>query len=377
MGGEIRRGRSVRFPILLSVGVIVVFGLALSGCSPPEILLMPTIASSAQAPDVPNSEVWSLSVPVTYTAAAPAWVVTAGVATGEPTVMPTPTLRVTYTPSPVPVVPSEYRPRDVGAPFVESPPESVPCDGEGFYFRSRFPSEVGGSWREYHGYLPPCYGHDGRVYPVVYLIHGSVQTDSHWLDLGLARVIDEGIASGRYPPFIAIMPFSDRLGNMSSGGDNSIEDITVNYLLPFVENYYCTWNEKSGRSIGGISRGGYWALEIAFRQAELFGAVAGHSSHLRFETDSAKYNPLATYATADLSNMRIWLDRGQKDFLRVGQEQLHESLSDLRIRHEYQINPGGHSDAYWATHLQEYVDWYAKEWPLDRDAYSRCNSQLG
>lgn len=312
-------------------------------------------------------------MPATYTAAAPAWAVTVGVATGEPTQRPTPTLRITYTPSPVPVVPAEYRPRDVGAPFVESPPERVPCDGGGLFFRSRFPSEVGGRWREYHAYLPPCYGYDGRTYPVAFFIHGSVQTDSHWLDLGLARVIDEGIASGRYPPFIAIMPLSGPLGNISSGGDNSIEGITVNYLMPFVENYYCTWEARQGRSIGGISRGGYWALEIAFRHEELFGAVSGHSSHLRFETDSAKYNPLATYATADLSNMRIWLDRGEKDFLRGGQEQLHEILTEANIRHEYIVNPGGHSDVYWATHLDDYVEWHSEDWPSEREVYPLCN----
>jgi enterochelin esterase-like enzyme len=189
-------------------------------------------------------------------------------------------------------------------------------------------------------------------------------------------VIDEGIASGRYPPFIAIMPYSGQLGNVSSGGDNSIEGITLNYLMPFIENYYCTWNERPGRSIGGISRGGYWALEIAFRNTQLFGSVAGHSSHLRFETDTAKYNPLSSYASADLTNLRIWLDRGETDFLRVGQEQLHEKLSEALIRHEYHINPGGHSDSYWATYLREYIDWHAERWPLDRDTYPSCNPLL-
>lgn len=354
-----------------SILVFVLLGL-LPGCSAAALPVMPTLAATAEAPNLPNSGVWSL-VPATYTASAPVWVVEAGIATGQPTEMPTPTLGATYTPSPIPVVPAQYRPIDIGAPFLESPPETVPCSEEGFIFRSRFPSAVGGSWREYHAYLPPCYGHDRRVYPVVYLIHGSIQNDSHWLDLGLAKIIDSGIADGRYPPFIAIMPNSGALGNVSSGGENSIEGITVNYLMPFVEQYFCTWNEKSGRAIGGISRGGYWALEIAFSHAELFSSVSGHSSHLRFETDSAKYNPLATYISADLSNMRIWLDRGETDFLRVGQDQLHNSLSDASIRHEYLINPGGHSDIYWAAHLQEYMDWHTEEWPLDRETYPRCN----
>ena len=109
----------------------------------------------------------------------------------------------------------------------------------------------------------------------------------------------------------------------------------------------------------------------------MFSAVAGHSSHLRYETDSEKYNPLSTYASADLSDMRIWLDRGEDDFLRTGQERLHERLSEQRIRHEYHINPGGHSDDYWADHLIEYVDWHVEEWPIDRDSYPWCRSAAG
>jgi enterochelin esterase-like enzyme len=256
------------------------------------------------------------------------------------------------------------------APYFNTPPESTPCDEQGIVFRSTFPSDVGG--RSYHVYLPPCYGHDGRVYPVLYLIHGSIQTDSHWLDLGFAQHVDAGISSGRWPPFIAIMPFSGELGNTSAGGRWSIEGVTINGLLPFVDSTFCSWTEAAGRSIGGISRGGYWALEIAFSHPDYFSAVAGHSSHLRFETDIAKYNPLATYALADLTGMRIWLDRGETDFLWQGQDQLHENLSSAGIIHEYTINAGGHSDAYWAVHLGEYLDWHTAVWPQDRTFYPAC-----
>jgi enterochelin esterase-like enzyme len=192
------------------------------------------------------------------------------------------------------------------------------------------------------------------------------------LDLGLADYADAGISSGRYPPFIAIMPYSDRLGNITSGGPNSVEGNIINDLVPAVDDALCTWPAAAGRSIGGISRGGYWALEIAFHHPELFGAVSGHSSHLRFETDPARYNPLATYASSDLSNTRIWLDRGEKDFLRVGQDQLHDSLTAAGIDHVYQVNPGGHSDVYWADHLAEYLDWHLALWSHDRDSYEPC-----
>lgn len=332
---------------------------------------LPTVMPTAEFPVISLTPVETRDpMPATFTPMPPASMAIAVTAnslaspTPEPTSTPFPTL--------TPVIYSGSFPQPIEAPYIESPPIMTECDGTGAVFQSHFPSQVGGSRRNYHVYLPPCYGQDGRVYPVVYLIHGSIQTDSHWLDLGLARYIDEGIVSGRYPPFIAIMPYSGRLGNISSGGWNSIEGVTLGYLLPYIDDTYCTWKEAAGRSIGGISRGGYWALEIAFNNPELFGAVSGHSSHLRFATDPEKYNPLATYATADLTNMRIWMDRGEKDFLRPGQNQLHQSLEETGIPHEYRVNPGGHSDVYWADHLAEYIDWHTALWPQDRQAYPPC-----
>ena len=310
-------------------------------------------------------------VPVTFTPELTAGSAVAGISTHVPTSTPAPTF--TPLPSTTPVTIAGSFPRSVDVPYHEMPPASTECDGRGTVFRSRFPSQVGGSWRDYHVYLPDCYGQDGRAYPVIYLIHGSIQSDSHWLDLGLARYADDAIASGRYPPFIAIMPYSGKMGNISSGGWKSIEGITLDYLLPYIDVRYCTWSDKAGRSIGGISRGGYWALEIAFSHPELFSAVSGHSSHLRFETDPAKYNPLATYTDADLSTIRIWLDRGEKDFLRPGQDQLHQNLDQAGIPHEYSVNAGGHSDAYWAEHLAEYLDWHTALWPKDRETYPPCN----
>ncbi|MFN2223828.1 MAG: alpha/beta hydrolase [Candidatus Promineifilaceae bacterium] len=307
-------------------------------------------------------------VPVTFTPAA--MMLQAGITTREvtPTPAPTATAEPSATPAALPITYYSEAP----LPYRAEPPESVPCGDQGLAYRSSLPGGAGGGEITYHVYLPPCYGLDGRVYPVLYLIHGSIQTDSHWLDLGLDDYADAGILSGRYPPFIAIMPYSGRLGNMTSGGPNSVEGNLTDRLIPAIDDLYCTWPEAAGRAIGGISRGGYWALEIAFRHPELFGAVSGHSSHLRFETDSARYNPLATYATADLSNMRIWLDRGETDFLRSGQDLLHERLIAAGIAHEYRINPGGHSDAYWAQHLPEYLDWHLALWPHNRDAYEQC-----
>jgi enterochelin esterase-like enzyme len=362
-GQVIRCCNAVIWPLLA-------LSILLTACGSPAAPL-PTLVPVAVVPPPPEDD---RLLPATYTIEAPDGPLLAAVAASTP--RPTPTQEPTAIPLPsrtptlLPLV--DRYPQPVNAPYLEQPSLQAACDQTGMYFRSRFPSRIGGPWRYYHAYLPPCYGHDGRVYPVLYLIHGSIQTDSHWLDLGLAAYADAGIVAGRYPPFVAIMPYSGELGNISSGGNNSIEGITLNYLLPYVQANYCAWDDRTGRSIGGISRGGYWALEIAFLHPNLFGSAAGHSSHLRFETDPARYNPLATYTTVDLTGSRIWLDRGETDFLRVGQDQLHNLLTTAGIAHEYRVNPGGHNEAYWAAHLPEYLDWHAAAWPASRTAYPPC-----
>lgn len=276
------------------------------------------------------------------------------------------------TPTPTPFEVPDYLKRSVDVHTLDSPPASTECGDTGFVFYSQFPSNIWGSGRDYHVYLPPCYGHDGRVYPVLYLIHGSGHNDDQYIHLGLAQHIDQGIREGRYPPFIVIMPDSGSWGDATSGGERSIEGVTVQDLIPYVDASYCSWSAREGRSIGGISRGGYWALMIAFRQPEMFAAVSGHSSQLRLSVDPPQYNPLATYASANLSNLRIWMDWGERDFLRAGQEQLHQLLMNAGIPHRVKISPGNHANYYWFEHLGEYLDWHVESWPMAREVYPPC-----
>lgn len=355
---------------LTVIGLLLAMQFVLSACAvSPPLESVPTLLPVAFVPTWTPTAV-SPTATLTPTPAPTATPTFSPSSTATPTATGT----ATTTPTPVPI-PDYWVGGVVQPPYLEEPPGSVACDGTGVLFRSRFPSDYGGPWRYYTAYLPPCYGQQGRTYPVLYLFHGSIQTDTHWADLGLAEIVDAGIADGRYPPFIVILPYNDDLGNKTSGGERSIEGITLNALLPYIDANYCTWNAAEGRSIGGISRGGYWALMIAFRHPDLFTSVSGHSSHLRYETDKAEYNPLATYAEVDLSRLRIWLDWGEKDFLYYGQKTLHESLLTAGIQHDVRMNTGGHNEWYWLDHIHEYLDWHAAAWPLDPAAYPPCTGR--
>ncbi|MDX1663240.1 MAG: alpha/beta hydrolase-fold protein [Candidatus Promineifilaceae bacterium] len=339
---------------------------------------MPTRVPTAPAPTLDVARAWG-TIPPTYTPGAlvqapaqPSYIGTPAATATLPGELGIPLPQLPPTPSATPFVAPAYLLRTVTVAEYERPPLATDCDGTGVVFRSRYRSDIYGPWRYYHAYLPPCYGQDGRVYPVLYLFHGSGHTDYQWVDLGIAQHIDQGIVEGRYPPFIVIMPNDADINDQTSGGPRSVEGIVLEHLIPFVDANFCTWGTREGRSIGGISRGGYWALMLAFRHTDLFGVVSGHSSQLRLDVDPPKYNPRATYALADLSNTQIWMDWGEHDFLRPGQWYMHRSLMDAGIPHHVQINPGGHNQTYWYAHTHQYLDWHATQWPLERANYPFC-----
>ena len=362
--------------IQIAVGVVLLLMVARWRAGVELPALVPTAAAASE---LALAETWA-TTPATYTA--PADFVTSG---AEPSFLATPAATSTLpsdavvpvaapppTPVPTPFVAPAYLQRAVTVQQVEQPPLTAECGEQGTLFRSRYPSTVFGPWRSYHAYLPPCYGQDGRVYPVLYLLHGSGWTDAQWVELGIAQHIDAGIQEGRYAPFVAIMPNDSDINDRTSGGPRSVEGVFLENLLPYVEANFCAWPSREGRALAGISRGGYWALMLAFRHTDLFSAVSGHSSQLRPEVDPAEYNPLASYTTADLSDLSIWLDWGEYDFLRAGQVRLHEELMTASIPHQATVNPGGHSQSYWYANARSYLDWHAQHWPVAREAYPVC-----
>ena len=239
-----------------------------------------------------------------------------------------------------------------------------------------FPSSTLGIEQPYRIYLPPCYGQLDLLYPAVYLFHGNVHTERFWGDLGVDETAGAAIDAGEWPPFIIVMPFGGDIANTTSGGDGSFEGVVLNDLIPYIEDQYCVWPEKAGRAIGGISRGGYWSLEIGFRHPDLFAAVAGHSPALFWDNAGPVYNPLTTGTDPGLVGLPIYLDIGELDWLRQGTFDLNAAMEAAGVPHVWQLNPGAHDIAYWQEHLPEYLAWYVSNWPADTSQYPSAEGRL-
>ena len=254
-------------------------------------------------------------------------------------------------------------------------PTATPCTTPGQIVTGTFPSVSAGQ-SAYRIFLPPCYEQKGRVYPTLYMLPGNIHSDSVWDYLGLDEAAEAAINAGDIPPLLIVMADSGPLINSTSGGPWSYESVIVDDLIPFIESNYCAWKDPMGRAIGGMSRGGYWALEIAFRHPQQFASVGGHSAALLDLYGGPDVLPQYTGLTNDLGDLRIYFDIGENDWVINNVRQLHEDMEAAGKEHVWVLNEGRHEDAYWASHSGEYLTWYSEPWPAQRSAYPHCSSDI-
>jgi hypothetical protein len=115
--------------------------------------------------------------------------------------------------------------------------------------------------QEFLIYLPPCYEEkpDER-YPVVYLLHGQTYQADQWVNLGAVVAADNMIHRGEAAPFISVFP-DDRYWNLPPG--DSFGDRLIHDIIPYVDRTYRTLADREHRALGGLSRGGGWAIRFA------------------------------------------------------------------------------------------------------------------
>jgi enterochelin esterase-like enzyme len=270
----------------------------------------------------------------------------------------------TKEPTPVPV------PSPTATP--EPSPTSKPCTGSGQIISGALSSETAGVF-PYRIYLPPCYGDEERVYPTLYMFPGNIHTDGIWDALGLDEAAEAAIQHGEIPPLLIVMTSGGTLLNYTSGGPFSYESFILEEFIPYIEDEYCAWRDPAGRALGGISRGGYWSLEIAFRHPDQFISVGGHSASLYDLYGGPDLVPQSTGLANDLGNLRIYFDIGENDPLIYNLRKLHEDMEEVGREHVWVLNEGGHTDTYWASHVEEYIHWYAEPWSLQRQTYPFCS----
>jgi enterochelin esterase-like enzyme len=133
-------------------------------------------------------------------------------------------------------------------------------------------------------------------------------------------------------------------------------------LIPWVDEYYRTFPDRAHRAIGGLSRGGAWAIHLGLSHPELFSAVGAHSGFV-FYTD---LQPLYFWLHNLPAGMapRIYLDIASEDQPVIAESatSLEDLLTHYNIPHEWHMFVGEHEEAYWQAHVEDYLRWYTLDW---------------
>jgi S-formylglutathione hydrolase FrmB len=243
--------------------------------------------------------------------------------------------------------------------------------------------------------LPSDYDQSGHTrYPVLYLLHGSVDDYRSWTDKGDAEHLTAGL------PLIVVMPnagnggfYSDWFNN-GAGGAPEWETYHVGQLIPWIDAHYPTRARRAGRATAGLSMGGFGAMTYPARHPGMFVAGASFSGAVNSneyppsgEPDESTLDggePYATWGPRQTEEVR-WRAHNPWDLavnlrgldltLRTGNGQpggpygggdpieayvhqasadLHAKLTSLGIRHVWDdYGPGGHAWEYWQRDLKE------------------------
>lgn len=237
--------------------------------------------------------------------------------------------------------------------------------------------------RKYAIYLPPDYQTSERSYPVLYLLHGSGDDQTGWVQFGeVLHIADKEINAGNATPMIIVMPDA----NTGTRGYTNRPDIKWLYedfffqeFIPFIEKTYRIKPEKRYRAISGLSMGGEGTFVYALHHPEMFSsacplsAATGPNSLEDLknwagrrgmkdvnEKDLEAY--FNNYSVINLINkmpadqkksVRWFIDCGDDDFLFEGNSLVHIAMRKAEIPHEFRIRDGAHNWTYWRASLPE------------------------
>jgi enterochelin esterase-like enzyme len=230
-------------------------------------------------------------------------------------------------------------------------------------------SALGGRVQPVDVYLPPGYeAHPRRRYPVLYLLHGEPGRPGAFLaTVRLGVVEDELTALHRARPVILVMPFGSTGSFTDKEWANGVrphegwETFVARDVVRAVDRRLRTIRAGWARGIGGLSEGGYGAVNIALHAPTEFSvveswsgyeiAVHNHSIFGRQLAGLAQNTPLDRLRVVASTLRRLhtyfWFYTGRDDPLGHENRAFASELTAAGIPHTYLELRGGHNWALW------------------------------
>ncbi len=162
-------------------------------------------------------------------------------------------------------------------------------------------------------------------------------------------------------PFGSTGTFTDEEWVNGAGAADHWATFVSRDLVQYVDSHYRTIANARSRAIGGLSEGGYGAINIALHHPHEFSVVESWSGYQRPDKLRAIFgknlqllpaNSPQTLVRRDASLLRslhtyLWFYSGSTDPLHFQNGAFARELTTLGIAHRYRVVFGGHNWALW------------------------------
>jgi enterochelin esterase-like enzyme len=226
-------------------------------------------------------------------------------------------------------------------------------------------------------YLPPSYNTpEGKtkLYPTLYLLHGTPGKDFDWVVGGKAVESADTLIALRYvPELIMVFPDGNGRPGASSEWGNSydqhqlMENFVANDLVKYIDQHYRTIPNAQYRAIGGLSMGGFGAMNIAIHHPDIFGSVISLGGYYKAEGSIWGSNivyqqfnsPLNTIIQMPQAwHLQMFLGAATKDQpYYLDTLQFMHKLNDLHIHYHFDLEVGQHAWNIWQKQLYNAIKW--------------------
>jgi hypothetical protein len=133
----------------------------------------------------------------------------------------------------------------------------------------------------YNIWLPPDYVTSSRRYPVVYWLHGRNNTESS--DQYPVHYLAEAVEKGALPAMIMVFASGGSQTNYCDSYDGKYlgETTVIKELIPYIDQHYRTIASRDGRSIQGMSMGGFGCMRLGLKYPDLFSSIVAFAGGFR------------------------------------------------------------------------------------------------
>lgn len=223
--------------------------------------------------------------------------------------------------------------------------------------------------------LPPGYAQSpARRYPTIYLLEGYPAFDGPNAFVNVGNIAGQEavlVARKQMAPSILVMPSGSPSLLVDTEWVNGVrphndwETFVARDLVHAISARFRTLDRGASRALGGLSEGGYGALNIGihhpgefrvleswsgYTMADVIPGVFGHSLARRRLNSPALQLPGAA-ARLRAAHTYVWFYCGTQDYNVAQNRAFARELRRLRIAYRFRIVPGNHNWGLWRSQL--------------------------